>query len=144
MAKSNVFMNYKAVTWQQSGGSATPLTQVTDVTEMRSEEVLFWQADGNIFPTLAARASASRGVTISSGDVAGMQAIPVGVPLTIVAVLNDAVNKAGPGALTETWVNAVVMDNPSSGPSNKFAGGTITLMCYSADGAADPHTTAQA
>jgi hypothetical protein len=137
-------MNWKSVTTKTAAGSAIPLTQVMDVQEVNSEGLEPWQADGNLYPTLMIRATATRGVTITSGDVAGMKAVPRGVPLTVVAILYDAVNGVGSGALTETWTNAVVADIPASGASNKFAGGSITFICYSTDGSTDPNTSVQA
>jgi hypothetical protein len=146
MAKTNVFMNYKSVTWIATGGSgaANPITEVTDIQEINAEGIEPWRADGSPFPTVMARGTADRGLTIFSGDVATMQGIPKATPLTIVAVLYDAVNGSGSGALTKTWTNAVVADRPSSGPSNKYAGGSISFMCFSPDGTTDPLTNSQA
>lgn len=144
MAKSNVFMNWKSVTITPSGGSAVNLGQVMDVQTQSGEGLEPWQADGNLFPTLMIRATASRAVTIIGGDVGSMLSIPRGTPCTVVIVLFDAVNGVGTGALTHTWTHAVVADVPSSGPSNKFAGGSITFVCYAADGVTDPLTVVQA
>lgn len=144
MAHTNVFMNWKSVTYTAPSGSPISLTQITDVQEVNSEGLEPWQADGNIYPTLLVRATATRGLTITGGDVAGFKKIPRGVPLTIVAVLFDALNGVGSGALTETWVNAVVADVPFGGPSNHFANGSITFICYSPDGTTDPSTSVQA
>jgi hypothetical protein len=144
MAHTNVFMNWKGVTITPSGGSLVNLTGVMDVQTSNVEGLEPWQADGHLFPTLMIRATAARSVTIMGGDVATMMAVPRGTACTVVAILDDAVNGAGSGALTHTWLNAVVADVPASGPSNKFAGGTITFVCYSSDGTTDPLTVAQA
>jgi hypothetical protein len=147
MSKSNVFMNWTGVTITPLSGTTINVTQVLDVQTATSEGLEPWQADGHLFPTLMIRATASRSLTIVGGDVAAFLSIPRGVPLTIVAVLNDAVNQAGgaaSGSLTHTWTGAYIADVPASGPSNKFAGGTATFMCKSVDGTTDPLAIVQA
>ena len=141
--KTNVFMNWKNVAITGPLGTPVPLKQVTDIQEANAEGLEMWRADGNVYSTVVVRATADVAFTIACGDVAGMMAVPRGVPLTVTATLCDALNGLGTGALVHTWVNAVVGDNPASGPTNKFAGGSITLMCFSPDGATPPLTVVQ-
>ena len=146
MAKSNTFISYHGgVTISPpTPAVAIVLKEITASDSTRTESLLPWQADGNLYPTRMARVAAMRTLTIHSGDVAGMRSIPLGTVCTIVATLYDSVNGSGSGALTETWINAVVADVPVSGPTNQFAGGTITFMCFSSDGTTDPYSYTQA
>lgn len=138
-------MNYKSVTWQTAtAGTPVALTEVTEIDETNGEEIIPWMADGNIFPTILIRASASRGLKITGADAATFLGIPRGTLLTIVAVLYDAVNKSGTGALTQTWTPCMVVDVPVSGQTNKVAAASISFICGSTDGVTDPLTNAQA
>jgi len=142
--KSNVFMNWTGVTVTPSGGSAITLTEVTDIDLIDSDTLEMWQADGHKFPTLCIAADAKRGMTIHGGDVYKLAALPKNTPCTIVAVLNDAVNKAGVGSMTVTLSNAVVADTSAKGQTNKFAGGQVSFAAFSPDGTTDPLAIAQA
>lgn len=145
MPHTNVYMNWTPVTITPLGGSAITLKEVTDLQDMTSDTLEPWQSDGNKFATVLVAASGSRGCTIVGGDCYKLQTIPRNTPCTIVAVLSDALNPgpSGSGSLTHTWLNAVISDTPISGPSNKYAGGSATFVCFSADGTTDPHSVAQ-
>jgi hypothetical protein len=143
MAGSNVYMNWKSVTVTfGTVPTVVSLTEVMDVQVLDQEGLEPWQADGHKFPTLLIAATGSRGMTIVGGSVNKLAAIPRNTPCTVVAILNDAVNGAGAGAITHTLVNAVLADAGRSGPSNKFAGGTATFVAFSPDGITDPLTIA--
>jgi len=147
MTATNVYMNWKAVTVTPQGGSVVAITEVLDVEIVDQETIEMWQADGTIYPTLAIRAAAMRGLKITGGSINLLQAIPRGTPCVVVAILEDAVNVAGgagSGSLTHTLSNAVLAEVPRSGPSNKFAGGSATFVSYSTDGATNPLITVQA
>ena len=62
---SNVYMNWKSVTVSYGvGPTVLTITEVLDVQVVDTENIEMWQADGTIFPTLAIRASAMRGLQI--------------------------------------------------------------------------------
>lgn len=138
--RTNVFMNWTGVTVTYGSGSPTviTLTEVIDVQAIDQEGLEPWQADGHKFPTVLIAATGNRGVTIIGGDVYKLSSVPRNTPCTVVAVLNDARNGVGTGAMTHTWSNAVIADAPRSGPTNKFAGGSATFATYSSDGTTDP------
>lgn len=141
-ALSNVYMNWKSVTVSYGvGPTVINVTEVLDVEIIDQEQLEMWQADGHIFPTLCIRAAAARGLKIIGGSVNKLAVIPRGTPCTVVAVLYDAVNGAGSGAMTHTLTGAVVAEVPRSGQSNKYAGVSISFVSASADGTGDPLTT---
>jgi hypothetical protein len=147
MAKTNTFMSVVGgVVITPSTGSAVTVTQVLDVSKTRNVGLVPWRADGTPFPTQMAVGTMDRGVVITSGDLAAMVAVPLGVACSVVWTTRDAINGVvtGSGAITETLTHAYVVDTPSSGPTNQFAGGTISFMCGSADGTTDPYSFAQA
>ena len=139
MAKTNVFMNWKEVTVTPvGGGGAIAITEVVDVEVMDKDDLEPWQADGHKFPTLLVAASGMRGLTIQGGSINKLSSIPKNTPCTVVAKLYDAKNGAGEGCLVHTLSNAVLQGSPSSGKSNKFAGGSAVFVAYSSDGTVDP------
>jgi hypothetical protein len=144
MAHTNVYMNWTGITVTPASGSAIPLKEIIDVQVTDSEGLEPWQADGHKFPTLLIAATGSRGMTLIGGDIWKLAGIPRNTPCTVVAILNDAYNGVGSGAITHTLSNAVMADTSRSGPTNKFAGGSVTFMAYSPDGTTDPLVIAQA
>lgn len=144
MAHANLYMSWTGVTITPSGGSAIALLEVIDVQFTNSDGLEAWRSDGNKYATLIVDATGEVGATIIGGDCFKLATLPRGAACTIVAILNDAKNKTGSGASTFTLVNAVVQDTPTSGVTNKFAGGSASFMSYSADGSTIPLSIAQA
>ena len=144
MAASNIFMSWVNITATPNTGNAITLNETTSLEVISSDGLEPWQADGNKFATALVSATGTRGVTISGGNCAAIARMPKGTVFTISATLRDAINGTGSGAITLTLVNAVVSENPISGVTNKYAGGSVTLMAFSADGSADPLTFTQA
>lgn len=139
MARSNVFMNWTGVTITYgTTPTVITMTEVLDVQVLDEEGIEQWQADGHKFATKMITATGARGLTIIGGDVYKLATIPRGTPCTVVAILNDAVNGVGTGAVTHTLSNGVMTGASRSGPSNKFAGGSATFIAFSTDGTADP------
>lgn len=144
MPHTNVYMNWTGVTITPVGGSAISLLEVLDVQVMDEDTIEQWQSDGNKFATVLVAASGSRGMTITGGDVFKLAGIPRNTLCTIVAILNDARNSAGSGAITHTLSNAMFASAPRSGTTNKFAGGSVTFIAASTDGSTDPLVITQA
>ncbi len=142
--RSNVYMSWTGVTVTPSGGSTMAISEVTDVQVHDKDHIEPWQADGHKYATRMIAASGERGITITGGDVGKLASIPKNVPCTVVAILNDAVNGVGTGAVTVTLVNAIRGEVPSSGKTSKFAGGSVSFMAFSSDGTADPLSYAAA
>lgn len=143
MAKSNVFMNYTGFTAISPVPTTYTLTGVMNVQEIVSEGMIPFQADGHVFVSLLGRATADRAFTVTCADIAAMRTIPRNTPLTISYTVGDARNVAGTGAYVVTWTNAYVVENPASGASNQFAGGTISFVCIAPDGVTDPYSAVQ-
>lgn len=145
MAKSNVFMSWTGVTiTPPSPAVAISLTEVTDVQVLDNDGLEMWQADGYKFATLCVAATGQRGVTIHSGDCYKLASLPKGTPCTVVAILKDAANGTGTGAMTITLSNAVLDNVTVNGASNKFATGQANFTAFSPDGTTDPLAIAQA
>jgi cyanophycinase-like exopeptidase len=143
--KTNVYMNWTGVTVSFGvGPTVIALTEITDVQVLDEDGLEMWQSDGNKFATVVVAATGARGMTLTGGDLFKLATMPRNTPCTIVAVLRDAINGTGSGAITHTLVNAVMAGAPRGGATNKFAMGSVTFMAFSPDGSTDPLTLTQA
>lgn len=143
MPKTGLNMGWSSVTITPDGGSAITITEITDVNFTRSASPKKFYGDANLFSKLIVSRELSRGCRISGGEIKLLADVPQGTPCTIVAVLDDAKNGAGAGAITSTLVNAVCLNNPYSGRANEFGTGSLDFDAFSTNGTTDPLTIVQ-
>lgn len=127
------FMNWTGVTVTPAGGQAITLTEVTDVSPSLDSTHEKFYGDNRRFAKCIRSTEFERMVSITTGDVAVANTIPLNVPCTVVATLNDAFNGAGAGAITYTFRNAVLKTNGVKGPNNKFAETTLNFDSFGDD-----------
>lgn len=143
MAATNLFMNWSSVTVAY-GATTVTLLEVLDVQlDAASQQEVFF-GDARKFPRLIVNTAKTRGITIIGGDVYKLLTIPDDTVVTVTAVLNDAKNGSGSGALTLTLSNAVRAKVAGSGPNNKFAGGSVAYSAFADVNDTDPLAIAQA
>lgn len=135
LTRTATFMNWVDVTWLNqnvTNAQATQIISVTNVKPKRKNKIESFFGDAAAGARVKAAVEQERGISITSGDVASLMAIPTGVPLTITATLLDPYNKAQPGggAIKITLVNAILADDDSSGENNRFANGTVTFESF--------------
>lgn len=144
MAATNLYMNWKSVTWTPNGGSPTTLPQIVEADFDRGSDPREWAADAAKYPTLIVAHMQHRTCTLRTGALnLALSIIAPDTPGTIVAVLEDAVNTAGgtgSGQATFTLTNAILYRNPMSDSHNQFANSTLTFGAFAPDGATDPLT----
>lgn len=127
------FMNWTGVSITPNGGQAINVTEVTDVSPMLGSTNEAFYGDNRRFAKLLRSTEYKRGVSITTGDAAAANAVPVDQPCTIVATLNDAKNGAGTGAITYTFKNCVMKQNGLKAGNNKFAETTLEFEAYGDD-----------
>lgn len=140
MAATKLQMGWSGVVVTPTGGTAIPITNVTKVHTKKGSQKKEFHGDTNPFAKLITTKNKTREVTITSGDMAAMLAIPEDTVCSLVYVFNDAKNGAGAGAITRTLNLAVLTEAPDEGAVNEFGMGTVTFSAYSLDGT-DPLVT---
>lgn len=141
------YMNWTGVTVTPAGGQAITITEVTEVNPDLDSTHEKAYGDNRRFAKCIRETQLERMVSITTGDVATANTIPVNTPCTITATLNDAFNGAGTGAITYTFKNAVLKSNKVKGANNKFAEATLEFDCFGDDSSAydsDPFSFAVA
>lgn len=135
-------MDWKEIVVTPQNGAPIPLSEVTEMDVDVEDQLSPWQADGNKYASAVVVSNGERGGTIMGGDVGKLLSIPRGTACTVSAKLYHAVNRAGAGAATFVFSNAVFGKAGAKGQSNKYAGGQVSFMCFSPDGT-DPLTISQ-
>ena len=141
MPGTGLNMGWSNVTVTPASSTAIVVDNVTELHPDRKGTAKKFFGDVSAFPKLIVSRNKSRTVTITSGDIAKLAAIPEDVPCTVTATFNDPLNGAttGGGGILYTFVNAVCIDNGSKGATQEFGLGTAMFEAYSTAGA-DPLT----
>lgn len=146
VVKTNLFMNWSGVTVTHLIGSTPtviPITKVTDVSINGQSVQEMFHGDARQFAVLIRNVADSRSIKITSGDAGAVLTIPFNKPCTINAVLLDAINGAGPGAIAIEAINGMRKGSPVGGQNNKFASGNVEFSCYGNSDDEDPVTVTQ-
>lgn len=147
--KTNLYMNWTGVVVTPTpydGTSATAISVggVVDVQiDGKSVQESFY-GDARKFARLIRNTAKTRMIKIVGGEIEKLTSIPEDTPCTVVAVLNDAINGTGVGAITFTMTLGLRQDLPIGGQNNKFARGEVTFNAHGASNDTDPLTLAVA
>lgn len=120
------------------GSTTITLANVKDVEIDRSGTVKDFFGDAGIFSKIISIREKKRSIKITGASLALLQSVPEDTPCTVTAIMMDAVNGTGAGAITITLINAVCAMNPYKGQSTEFGTGDITFQAFSTDGTTDP------
>jgi hypothetical protein len=132
------------VTYTASGGSAVAVTGNFAVEVMIGDQLVEFTGDAAAFATLLASVKGSRGLKISGYDVGKHIAVFGKGPGTLVAVVNDAVNGTGAGALTYSLSNAMRADLSISHRNQSADSSSVTYTAFSSNGSTDPLAVVEA
>lgn len=138
MAATKRFMNWTAVGFTPTGGSAQPITGVTSVSIDSGGSLAKFSGDGDRYNTTVVNDMNEPKISVQAADLGAIRANPVGTVGTMVATHNDARNGTGDGAITYTLSNAVIESNTVSGSHRQFGQGTLTVSAFSPDGVTNP------
>lgn len=141
MAGTGLNMGWSGVTVLPTPGTLIVIDNVTELDPGRMGTAKKFYGDVSPFPKLIATRQKSRTLTITSGDVAKIMAIPDDVPCVVTAIFNDPLNGAtiGGGALQYTLTNAVLMKSSAKGATQEFGLATVEFEAYGVAGG-DPLT----
>lgn len=138
MPKTGLYMNWSGVSVTPNGGTLIPVTDVTDCSFPRSgTNKTFW-GDNRLYARDIRTTNQVRQVMITTGNLAALDAVPIGTVCTVVATLNDAHNGVGSGARTYTAINAVLASKPDGSTNNEYANTTYSFDCFGSALDADP------
>ncbi len=146
MPASNLFMNWgtTTVTPTAPSGVAIAIDTILDVkVNGKSMQKAFF-GDNLQFARLMRNTQKTRSITIVLGNVKKALDIPEDAECTVTAVLLDAINGSGSGAITITAVRAKLEGKPFGGKNNDYAGAELTFNCAGGTNDADPITVAVA
>ncbi|MEO6809148.1 MAG: hypothetical protein ABI353_08535 [Isosphaeraceae bacterium] len=148
VTKSDLFMNWTGVT--VTYGATPTVIAIGEVTDMEFDEEIkqeMFYGDNRRRPKIIRNTEEVTKVKLVGGNAAILNTIPKGEPCTITAILNDAQNDAGIGALTFILKNAYRGKISNKGQNNKFATGDVEFTAAGDDSVSpdsDPLTITQA
>jgi hypothetical protein len=137
MAATKRQMNWSAVGFTPSGGSLTTITGVTEIQIDPGGALATFKGDVDVFDTTIVNHENKPKVTVRAADVATIQGLAPGTVGALAATFKDA-KKATGGDILYAIANAVVENTPGGGQHAAFGEATLSLACYSSDGATSP------
>jgi hypothetical protein len=144
MPATTLYMNWTGVTVTPGGSSAITVNRVTNIALPAESSLKKFYGDAVKFPIASRPTEQTRGITITSGNCALLNTVPIGTICTVVAVLNDMTNGVGSGAITVTAINAVLQSKSMGAANNEFASVSYVFDCFGGASDADPITIAVA
>ena len=131
-------LNWTAVTFTPTAGSALTLTGVTQIQAPMGGEILKFEGDNDLYPSLKVSAGGDPKMVITTADQVDLVSLPIGTVGAFTATHRDAVNGTGAGVCVYAIANAIVEDNTLGGSHKQFGMGQITIGGWSADGVTNP------
>lgn len=137
-------MNWSGAKFTPSGGSATNILGVTDISIDKGGTVEKQSGDADRYNTIAVNSFNEPTITVQSNDlrVHGGSSLVIGTVGAFEATHNDSKNLAVSGsyAIKYSLANAVVESNSVSGQHKQFGKGSLKFTCFSSDGTTSPLT----
>jgi hypothetical protein len=127
--KAGISMNWSSVTITPiGGGTALTITDATDVAINEQSANQVFRGGANQWPKLIRTGEKSATVRISMPNAeAVMKDLDPDKKYTIVAILDDAINGAGEGAITFDMAPATLSTRSTSGQNNRFASPSLSF-----------------
>lgn len=138
MAATKIQLNWGTVSFTPpTPAIAIQILKVSEVQVDPGGTLLTFAGDNDRYPTTIVCAMSNPKVTITSADIGTLQGISPGTTGTIAATHLDATGATG-GDIVYAISNAVCENTPGSGSFGAWGQGTISFLCFSADGATSP------
>ena len=130
-------MNWEPVIFTPVSSGALTATGVTQASIDHGKSVQKFSGDGDHFTTTLVEDFREPTISVTSADLAWIDACAVAVRGTIAATLRDA-NGASLGNITYTLSNAIASSASDSASYRAFGSGQITFTGESVDGITSP------
>jgi hypothetical protein len=137
MAITKAQINWTAVAFTPTGGSATSITRVTTGSFGQGGRLIKFKGDTDLYPTVIAAPTIEPHASFTTADVGTMMGFAPGTTGALAATLNDAKAAVG-GAVVFALANAVFENASATGHHGEFATVTGTWHAFSSDGVTNP------
>lgn len=130
-------VNWTAVGFTPSGGTASPATGVTQIQINPNGNLIKFSGDADHGPTTIVNDFVDNEIVVTTADEIWALALPPGTRGTLVATHKDAKSAVG-GNIVFTLVNAIVVDNTAGGQHRQFGQSAVRFHAEWADSVTNP------
>lgn len=136
MAKTGLQVNWDAVRFTPTGGTAIPIKRITNIAVGNRPENIRFKGDVAVHDQVIVNVNNAQSMTITSGDVATVMGLPINAVGVLTATHKDARGQSGGDIVYE--LDCFCGGGESSGAHAQFGTGTATFEGFSTDGVTSP------
>lgn len=136
MAATGLQVNWDDVSFTPASGSPIAIKRITNVAISNRAENIRFKGDVARYDQVIVNVNNTQSVTITSGDTATLQSIPVNTVGVLAATHKDALGATGGDIVYE--LDCICGGSEAGGQHGGFSSGTATFEGFSGDGVTNP------